>query len=80
MKVRRKVEELEATQWFMDGDHPNVKEQTTHTQVWVKGQFYTQYKGENYRLVVPGDWIVDLPNGRSQVLSPTEFNKEYVAI
>lgn len=55
MKYRKKPIVIEATQWFNDGDHPDVYPAPESPTGWG---IYTL---ENTRLkheVTPGDWII----------------------
>lgn len=68
-RARRKAIEVDAVQWFKDGDHPQVKIRPG-LGPFIKGAWP---EGGD---VSPGDWIVN-DYGRYRVLTPQQFAAEY---
>lgn len=61
-----------ASQFIKDGDHPEVMreehDEGKNVVFSLKGSLIP---------VKPGDWIIRLPNGVMDVLSPEDFDKTY---
>ena len=73
MKFRKKPVEIEATQWFKIGDHP---------EVWQShepglGVIHTL---EGDHTVTPGDWIITGVKGEHYPCKPDIFEMTYDAI
>ncbi|MNC04040.1 hypothetical protein D3C87_1422710 [compost metagenome] len=78
-KYRKKAKEVDAVQWFKDGDHPAVFMQTEPTQVFVRGQFYVNtHLGQE--LVREGEWIVTFDDGKHRRYSDIAFKDRYEAV
>jgi len=91
MKFRKKPVVIEATQWFRNGDHPNVKPRVVPVHFNNKyarcekcGQ-YTYDHGDIKTLegkggaqeVCPGDWIITGIQGENYPCKPDIFEKTY---
>ena len=69
MKFRKKPVVIEATQWFKDGDHPNVKK-------WNDNE-YRVTTLEGAMIVTPGDWIITGVKGEYYPCKPDIFEMTY---
>ena len=71
MKYRKKPVVIEATQWFKDGDHPEVN---PHPDVVGNGWVGTLEGGH---IVSPGDWIITGVAGEHYPCKPAIFAATY---
>lgn len=69
MKFRKKPVVIEATQWFKDGDHPEVK--------LVHEGEYAIKTLEGYMQVTAGDWIITGVKGEHYPCKPDIFEMTY---
>jgi hypothetical protein len=69
-KFRKKPVVIEATQWFKDGDHPEVRP-GKHTGVPMIETL------EGVHLVTPGDWIITGVKGEHYPCKPDIFEATY---
>ena len=70
-KFRKKPVVIEATQWFKDGDHSEVK--LVH-----KGEYAIKTL-EGYMQVTEGDWIITGVKGEHYPCKPDIFELTYEA-
>jgi hypothetical protein len=72
MKFRKKPVVIEATQWFKDGDHPEVREdnETRPGFGWIDTL-------EGGHIVTPGDWIITGVKGEHYPCKPEIFAATY---
>ncbi len=85
-----KPEEVEATQWFKNGDHPDVlrlymtdEERGDYCQdcgTKMPGHGFLELSGEEGQNVCPGDWVVSYKNGQKIVFTSNAFEMEYEPI
>ncbi|CAE6700377.1 hypothetical protein R69888_00710 [Paraburkholderia haematera] len=68
MQFRKRNSIVEASQWFVPGDHPRVERQG---QMWAIGT------PEGWRKVNPGDWILTDGTGNSWPMGDREFRYRY---
>ncbi len=79
MKFRKKVTYVDAWQWFVHGDVPEV----THIPLKSKASDVQRRKlgwvdtPEGGHLVYPGDWVVIDHKGRLSTCNPISFAKLY---
>lgn len=59
---------VQASRWFMPGDHPRVERQ---------GQMWAVATPEGWRKVNPGDWILTDSTGNSWPMGDREFRYCY---
>jgi len=76
MKFRKKPVVIEATQWFKDGDHPEVKELLPREPGQTKKEFYIKTL-EGPMMVTPGDWIITGVKGEHYPCKPDIFKMTY---
>ncbi len=89
-KYRKKPVVIEATQWFKDGDHPNVMPSVKrpdgvifcHDQICEDGgEGYTRTFAiptlEGAHEVTPGDWIITGVQGEHYPCKPDIFEMTY---
>lgn len=69
MKFRKKPVVIEATQWFKNGDHP---------EVWIdhNGTAFIPTL-EGVHIVTPGDWIITGVKGEHYPCKPDIFEATY---
>lgn len=92
-KYRKKPVVIEATQWFKDGDHPNVFASVKrpdgvvfqHNQICEDGgQGYVHTFSirtlEGNHEVAPGDWIITGVKGEQYPCKPDIFDATYEAV
>jgi len=82
-KFRKKPIEIEAMQWFREGDHPNV------TQCHLSPNDKCKHCGKEFfehgwietleggHIVCPGDWIIKGIHGEFYPCKPDIFKKTY---
>lgn len=70
MKFRKKPVVIEATQWFKDGDHPEVK-------MTNGGKDAIIHTLEGPHFVTPGDWIITGVKGEHYPCKPDIFEMTY---
>ena len=88
MKYRKKPIEVEATQWFKLGDHPEVrKPEDTACANWSEGIQGLPHGSlgvidtlEGAMFVNPGDWIITGVRGEHYPCKPDIFEKTYEAV
>ena len=73
MKFRKKPVVIEATQWFKDGDHPEVTPRKSVGNEH-KGWIETLEGGHE---VTPGDWIITGVKGEHYPCKPEIFEMTY---
>lgn len=82
-KYRKKPVEIEASQWFKDGDHPNVVPLSSYSDVSPQitsperermGWIDTLESGH---VVTPGDWIITGVKGEHYPCKPDIFAATY---
>lgn len=71
---------LSASRWNRHGDHPKVEVGTSETVPFSVQPEQYGYLRAAQATVVPGDWIVELQDGRLIVLTEREFRKRYEPI
>lgn len=73
LKYRRKPQDVNATQWFKEGDHPLVRTIGTieHMQVYVFGD------ERGTASVEAGDWIIEPDTGAPFLCRKDEFAELY---
>ena len=83
MKFRKKPVVIEATQWFKNGDHPEVKPVYTHgpnDEHWhptvPTGEGWIKTLEGDMR-VTPGDWIITGVKGEHYPCKPDIFEMTY---
>jgi len=76
MKFRKKPVVIEATQWFKDGDHPEVFIHSTGGHVYVNGQPSIDPL-EGRHLVTVGDWIITGVKNEHYACKPDVFAMTY---
>jgi hypothetical protein len=69
MKFRKKPVVIEATQWFMQGDH--------HAVLFDKNEGYYIPTLEGAHRVTPGDWIITGVKGEHYPCKPDIFEMTY---
>lgn len=74
MKFRKKPVVIEATQWWREGDHPNVLNHLT------KPEFGTVETLEGNHDVTPGDWIITGVKGEHYPCKPDIFAMTYESV
>lgn len=74
MKFRKKPVVIEATQWFKDGDHPEVVVLPLGKGPSEKGWIHTLEGGHE---VTPGDWIITGVKGEHYPCKPDIFEATY---
>lgn len=80
-KFRKKPVVIEATQWFKDGDHPEVRELTdVEHPLGERGRFYIRTLESQYFRVSPGDWIIRGVKGEFYPCKPDIFEATYEAV
>ena len=72
MKFRKKPVVIEATQWWKDGDHPNVEPFAES----APGYGYVRTL-EGGHVVSPGDWIITGVKGEHYPIKPDIFEQTY---
>lgn len=72
MKFRKKPVVIEATQWFKNGDHPEVY--AKHDSARPVGYIKTL---EGNHIVTPGDWIITGIKGEHYPCKPDIFAATY---
>jgi len=83
MKFRKKPVEVEATQWFKDGDHPTVfpvKKHAPNDEHWspsISTGFGWMNTLEGIMQVTPGDWIITGVMGEHYPCKPDIFEMTY---
>jgi hypothetical protein len=83
MKFRKKPVVIEATQWFMDGDHPAVEVQDRYTHPPNAPGIFFVHKVpiiktlEGEMEVTPGDWIITGIKGEHYPCKPAIFEATY---
>lgn len=83
MKFRKKPVVIEATQWFMDGDHPAVEWRDSYTQHKNTPGIIRVTKIpiiktlEGQMEVTPGDWIITGVKGEHYPCKPDIFEATY---
>lgn len=83
MKFRKKPVVIEATQWFKDGDHPEVKTMNTYERKKISpGITYVGKRSyietlEGQMQVTEGDWIITGVHGEHYPCKPDIFEKTY---
>lgn len=70
MKFRKKPVVIEATQWFVKGDHPAVFAGGLSGRARIETP-------EGVFIVTPGDWIITGVNGEHYACKPDIFEKTY---
>lgn len=83
MKFRKKPVEIEAVQWFKDGDHPKVAPLSRYND--VAPQIKEPERGkmgwvdtlESGHVVTPGDWIITGVKGENYPCKPDIFAATY---
>lgn len=80
-KFRKRPVVIEATQWFVQGDHPAV----TAIPNWHQKQSYSVFQGwidtlEGGHIVTPGDWIITGVHGEHYACKPDIFAATYEAV
>lgn len=75
-KFRKKPVEIEATQFFNLGDHPNV--QADETSPTGFGIFTLEHTARRHE-VTPGDWIITGIKGEVYACKPDIFEATYDA-
>ena len=76
MQFRKKPVVIEATQWFKDGDHPEVTPRKSAGNEH-KGWIETLEGGHE---VTPGDWIITGVKGEHYPCKPDIFEMTYEAM
>lgn len=81
-KFRKKPVVIEATQWFMHGQHPAVLRSPLD---YVPEGFIVGHHGwiqtlEGGHIVTPGDWIITGIHGEHYPCKPDIFEATYEAI
>lgn len=66
MKYQTKPIEVDAVQWFKNGDDERVMADNT---------IFIEPKG--WRYIKPSDWIITYKNNKEEVYSNTEFRKYF---
>ena len=74
-KYRKKPVVIEATQWFKDGDHPEV---LVHHHPKLKNCGWVDTL-EGGHIVTPGDWIITGVKGEHYPCKPDIFDLTYEA-
>lgn len=74
MKFVKKPVEIEATQWFKHGDHPEVVPYPSQHELAGKGWIRTL---EGDHTVTPGDWIITGVKGEHYPCKPDIFEMTY---
>lgn len=85
MRFRKKIVEIDATQWFKFGDHPNVVEIPDAVQKTIEDRSHAvslRYCGwigtlEGGHIVDPGDWIITGVKGEQYPCKPDIFELTY---
>ena len=78
MRFVKKPVEIEATQWFKDGDHPAVtKHKSQDHRLQDCGWIQTLEGGH---IVTPGDWIITGVKGEHYPCKPDIFEMTYEAV
>lgn len=83
MKFKKKPVIIEATQWFKEGDHPEVKRSQAVRQkpnspgVLYQSKNYYIKTLEGDMLVTPGDWIITGVKGEHYAVKPDIFEMTY---
>lgn len=77
-RFRKRPVEIEATQWFRMGDHPEV----TDIPNWHQEHGYRNGCGwiktlEGGHIVTPGDWIIRGVQGEHYACKPDIFDATY---
>ncbi len=94
MKFRKKPVVIEATQWFKNGDHPQVEDCFFNSDGrvrWAPGfpkeiNVYECYKKpaiktlEGWHEVTPGDWIITGVKGEHYPCKPDIFDMTYEVV
>lgn len=73
MKFRKKPVVIEATQWWVQGDHPAVMRNAVgmpHEYGWIDTL-------EGSHIVTPGDWIITGIKGEHYPCKPDIFEATY---
>lgn len=70
----RKIETVDAVQWFKPGDHHNVKKLDFP---FVSSMYTIKIKGDCIASIYAGDWIVTHADGTHSVCTAAEFVREY---
>jgi hypothetical protein len=83
-KYRKKPVVVEATRWFKDGDHPNVRH-VSGTHACKKCGITMNAHGwietlEGGHVVCPGDWIITGVQGECYPCKPDIFAATYEAV
>ncbi|WP_446902393.1 hypothetical protein [Burkholderia sp. YIM B11467] len=68
MRFRKRTSHVEATRWFVDGDHDRVER---HQGMWAVAT------PEGWRAVMPGDWILLDESGNCWPMDHGHFEHFY---
>ena len=89
MKFRKKPVVIEASQWWMNGDHPKVMRYTVRPGDpmdcgWCKHPYHEhgaistlEDTDVGAHIVCPGDWIITGIEGEHYACKPAIFEKTY---
>ena len=86
MKYRKKPIEVEATQWFKNGDHPEVTMSETSgfsSNCSQCGRIISDHgwgDALDEPVICPGDWIITDANGELSSCKPAIFEQTYEAV
>jgi hypothetical protein len=81
VRFRRKPVEVDAVQWFKDGDHPAVTSFPRREGICRQCEKPRNNHGElNFYLVCPGSWIITELNGEVNPCTPDIFNRLYESV
>jgi len=76
-KYRKRPVEIDAVQWFKQGDHPNVRDGSPVPGVELKPEQGWIPTLEGWHEVTPGDWIITGVEGENYPVKPDIFKKTY---
>jgi hypothetical protein len=79
-KFKKKPVVIEATQWFVHGDHPMVKKRMIGSGIsnaWVESETGWIDTLEGGHIVTPGDWIITGVKGEHYPCKPDIFELTY---
>lgn len=86
MKFRKKPVVIEATQWFKDGDHPEVKRSEAYDShpispgILYRSKDYYIKTLEGKMKVTAGDWIITGVKGEHYPCKPDIFEATYESV
>jgi hypothetical protein len=80
-RYKKKPVEVEASQWFKDGDHLSVEPYPTTGTCAICERFFQEHGWvatlEGGHIVCPGDFIITGVNGEKYPCKPDIFAKTY---